>query len=298
MESMGGSAAPLVPGVTRRAPAKINLWLEVIRKREDGYHDLSSLMLPVDIHDDLEVTPSPGAGIRLRCDPGGLPRDRNNLAWRAAESFFELMGEAAGVDLLLRKRIPVGAGMGGGSSDAAAVLLALEELFPGRVSRERLHEAAARLGADVPFFLDARPALATGIGERLEPVAGVPPYPLVLIKPAVEVATAHVYKNLRLTRGSSRIKLRAFMDRPWDLQDVLENDLESVTVSEHSELREIKGWLLDQGSLGALMSGSGPTVFGVFRDFEAALRASEEAKRRWRGCWVVATRVLTEPHPA
>lgn len=295
MENLGGAGGVPVRRVAKTAPAKINLWLEVIRKREDGYHDLSSLMLPVRIHDDVDVEVGEGAEIHLECEPDDLPCDGSNLAYRAAERFLAASSQSADIRIRLRKRIPVGAGMGGGSSDAAAVLLALNELLPGKLSERELEAVALGLGADVPFFLEGRPALATGVGEHLEPVSGVPAYPLVFIKPGVEVSTALVYRNLRLTRGESRIKLRAFMDRPWDLKRVLENDLEAVTIGFHPEVGEIKQWLLDHGALGALMSGSGPTVFGVFDDAGTARAVVEAAEQVWPGCWVAASGAQTEP---
>ncbi len=151
---------------------------------------------------------------------------------------------------------------------------------------------AVKLGADVPFFLYCRPALATGIGDCLQPVEGVPRYPLVLIKPPLSVSTRRVYLSLKLTRMESRIKLPSFLARPWDLQNLIENDLESVTLAEYPLLSRIKLWMKEQGALESLMSGSGPTVFGVFRDRSLADGVAALAKREWRDCWVAATEVL------
>jgi len=271
-------------------PAKINLWLEVIRKREDGYHELSSLMLPIGIHDRIELALRSGEGISLRCDHALVPNDSRNLAWRAAEKLLTAAGVKTGVDIGIEKNIPVSAGLGGGSADAGAVLLGLNGLLGKPLSREQLQTLASSLGADVPFFLFTQPALATGIGEKLQRVEGLPDYPLVLVKPPLMVATRWVYQSLKLTRGVSRIRLTRLLARPWRLLDVMENDLETVTLSEYPLLVRIKEWLLAQGALGALMSGSGPTVFGVFSEERDAEKVEVLAKEKWLECWVAATR--------
>jgi 4-diphosphocytidyl-2-C-methyl-D-erythritol kinase len=274
-----------------KTPAKINLWLEVIRKREDGYHDLSSLMLPVGIYDFLEVEPRERPGIGLECNDPGVPADASNLAWHAAAVFFEAVGSISGIHLHLTKNIPVAAGLGGGSADAAAVLLGLNSLHENCFSLIELGFLAQQLGADVPFFLHRCPALATGIGEKLSFVEGLPDYPLVLIKPPLSVSTRWVYESLKLTRGKSRIKLQSLLDRPWELPEVMENDLESITIQEYPLVNKIKEWLLTNGALGALMSGSGPTVFGVFREPEQARLTAVLAEHQWKECWVAATHV-------
>lgn len=276
-------------------PAKINLWLEVLRKRGDGYHELSSLMLPIDIRDRLEMALRPGGGIHLTCDSPELPVDERNLAWRAAKLFLEAAGVDAGVDIDLRKNIPVGAGLGGGSADAAGVLLGMNRLFDALLAPDRIEGLARALGADVPFFLRQTPALATGIGERLEDVAGLPGYPLLLIKPPFSVSTGWVYQSLKLTRGRSRINLYTFEACPWRLAEVMENDLESVTLREYPLLAELKEWILEQGALGALMSGSGPTVFGVFHQRSLAEKSRALAETVWGDCWTMVADVLGGP---
>jgi 4-diphosphocytidyl-2-C-methyl-D-erythritol kinase len=275
-----------------RVPAKINFWLEVLRKRSDGYHDLSSLMLPVGIYDEVQLEVLPEGGIRLECDHPEVPLDRKNLAWRAAELFLGRLGVAPALRIGLKKSIPVGAGLGGGSADAAGTLLGLNELYPGRVPAEMLFEMAGRLGADVPFFLVQRPALATGIGEKLQEVGGVPEYPLLLMKPPVAVSTAWVYGSLKLTRGESRIKVPRLLADPWNIAQLLENDLESVTLEAVPVLTRLRKWLVEHGAIASLMSGSGPTVFGVFAGMEEAGKAEALAAEVWPDCWVKCTRVL------
>ena len=275
-------------------PAKINLWLEIIGKRDDGYHEVSSLMLPVAVYDYLQVKRSP-EGLSLICEHPEVPKDASNLACRAAQVYLQTAGYESGIHIQLDKNIPVGAGLGGGSADAAAVLLAMNQLFERRFSMMQLSQMAHMLGADVPFFLTNRPALATGIGEKIDHVGGVPEYPLVLVKPPLTVSTSWVYQRLKLTRGVSRIKISTFLAHPWQLHDFMENDLESVTLNEYPLLIKIKQWMMAQGAVGALMSGSGPTVFGIFTEVNEANRVGQLAKRIWDGCWVTATRTQTDP---
>ncbi len=275
-----------------RAPAKINLWLEVIRRRGDGYHELSSLMVPLQLCDDLKVQrQEDGGGISIECDEPGVPLDEKNLCWKAARSFLQKTGLEWGVHIALKKRIPHGAGLGGGSSDAAATLLALNRLARSPLQVQDLHDLARSLGADVPFFLYGRPALATGIGDRLEPVGPLPPYRFVLIKPPFGVATGRVYESLTLTRGESRIRVPVFLARPWDLELWLQNDLETVTENDFPIIRQLKQWLMSQGARGALMSGSGSTVFGVFEGDSTAAKAVESARKIWTDCWIAASGV-------
>ncbi|GLI34780.1 4-diphosphocytidyl-2-C-methyl-D-erythritol kinase [Desulforhabdus amnigena] len=274
-------------------PGKINLWLEVLQKREDGYHELSSLMLPISVYDHLEMGLLDHAGIHLECDHPGVPGDSANLAWKAAESYLKALGERAGVHIKLSKNIPVGAGLGGGSADAAAVLLGMNRLFEYPFPVDKLHQLALMLGADVPFFLYRRPALATGIGENLQELDGIPAYPLVLIKMPVAVSTRWVYQSLKLTRGRSRIKLASFLSHPWQVEDVLENDLETVTQEKFPLLTRMKAWLRGHGAVGALMSGSGPTVFGVFPEKGSAEKAALLAGEEWKDCYVAVAEVLT-----
>jgi 4-diphosphocytidyl-2-C-methyl-D-erythritol kinase len=228
----------------------------------------------------------------LECDHPEVPRDRRNLAWRAAELFLGEAGIAPALRIGLKKSIPVGAGLGGGSADAAGVLLGLNELYPGRVSAGTLFEMAGQLGADVPFFLRGVPALATGIGQELDEVCGVLDYPLLLVKPPVTVSTAWVYGSLKLTRGESRISVPRLLADPWNIAQLLQNDLESVTLEAVPVLTSLKRWLVEHGAIASLMSGSGPTVFGVFAGMEEAVRAEVLAAEAWPECWVRCTGVL------
>jgi 4-diphosphocytidyl-2-C-methyl-D-erythritol kinase len=282
-----------VPSLGLLAPAKINLWLEVLGKRADGYHELSTLMLPVGVYDRVEISLTP-RGISMECSDPDLPTDSANLAWQAADCYLRAAGMKTGVHITLEKQIPVGAGLGGGSSNAGAVLGILDQLLAHPLSSPRLHTVARRLGADVPFFLRPRAVLATGIGEQLRVVSGLPSYPLLLIKPPVFVGTAGIYGRLALTRGESRINMENFMECPWNVQPFMENDLESVTARDCPVIAQIKQWLLENGAIGALMTGSGPTVFGVFGHIENAQTAEVEARKAWPTCWVQCTTVLQD----
>ena len=263
--------------LTTKAPAKLNLLLKVTGRRPDGYHDLVSLMVPVDFWDVLEYEVIPEK-VELVWEGLPVPDDESNLVRRAARAFFERSGVKGGVCVRVAKNIPVAAGMGGGSSDAAATLLALNHLWSRPLSLETLGELALELGADVPFFLKPRPCIAKGIGEILEPLERWPEFWYVIVTPRFQVSTAWMYEHLRLGLTSTqydRIKTELRKKRPV-ISRLLENDLESVTSANFPILDRIKETLLDAGAEGALMTGSGPTVFGVFVSRKQAEQASDK----------------------
>ncbi|MBW7957866.1 MAG: 4-(cytidine 5'-diphospho)-2-C-methyl-D-erythritol kinase [Deltaproteobacteria bacterium] len=257
------------------APAKVNLFLKVLGKRPDGYHELFSLMQPVSLYDEIEISVSEGEGIDVATDSPEAPGGSENLAYKAAGLFLVAAGVLKRVSISIKKRIPVGAGLGGGSSDAASVIMALDGLFGTGFSLQELMKLGARLGSDVPFFFLKGPALAKGRGEVLER-ANLPPLYYVLINPGFHVPTAWVYSSLRLTKKSENNILlyscEVFADREG-LKKALTNDLEAVTIGRYPEISALKEMLAEAGASGALMSGSGPTVFGVFHSREDAMRA-------------------------
>lgn len=261
--------------VTVRAPAKINLFLRVLGRRSDGYHDLHSLMCPVTLYDTLTVAIG-GDGIRVSCPHPAVPEDDTNLAARAADLFINALaaGDTAlpGVRIHVEKHIPVGAGLGGGSSDAAAVLTTLNRQFGSPLSTSALMALGRRIGADVPFFIHGAPALATGIGDRLEPFPHLTPWTALLVYPDAVVSTAWVYKNLnlRLTKDEKKLSKFHFNGRFFSVDEHLVNDLEQVTEGAFPVIGRIKRLLLAHGAAGALMTGSGSTVFGLFADRAAA----------------------------
>ena len=253
------------------APAKINLCLHVTGRREDGYHDLATLMQRVDVQDRLEITVSIGAEIIACCPQLVLPPGVENIAARAARLFLSYIREECSVAMRIDKKIPAAAGMGGGSSNAASVLLALNDMLGVNLSQSELISIGVKIGADVPFFLyNQSAAWATGVGERLQPWPGLPPVTFVLVNPGIEVSTAWVFKTLGLTCSRPIAKIPRFPVRTSGLVRLLHNDLEVVTCQRHPVITTIKERLLAGGAAGALMSGSGPTVFGVFDDQDQA----------------------------
>lgn len=261
-----------------KAPAKLNVRLKVIGRRTDGYHDLVSIMVPVDLFDFLEMEAIP-EGLRFSCPGSDLPEDETNLVMKAAQGFFKRAGLKEAVSIRLEKRIPVAAGMGGGSSDAAAALLLLNQMHSNPLCMEDLRKAARELGADVPFFLTCRPCLAMGIGDILEPIAAWPEFWYVTVTPPIQVSTAWVYRNLQLkelTRDEYRRISDTLREKPAAIAGILENDLESVTSARFPVIETIKHLLLDSGAEGALMTGSGPTVFGVFDSSRKAKAARDQ----------------------
>lgn len=252
---------------TVSAHAKVNLSLDVVGKRPDGYHDVAMLMVRLSLHDRVRVTLTSGDQVVVDCPGLELAAGEQNIAARAAHLFLEHIGAKAGISIAIDKLIPAAAGLGGGSSNAAAVLLALDDLLGTDLSRAELQSLGVRLGADVPFFLCGEMAAwATGIGEVLVPWRALPLCHLVLVNPRFAVSTAWVYQNLVLTRCRRMTKIPRFPEKMEDVAALLHNDLEAVTSARHPEIDMIKGRLVEAGAFGTLMSGSGPTVFGVFAE--------------------------------
>lgn len=251
-----------------KAPAKLNIMLKITGKRPDGYHDIVSVMVPVGLYDDIEVSEAESSGIELSCRGLSSPPGRENLAFRAAAAFHREAGIDPRVRLRLEKTIPVAAGLGGGSSDAAGTLLALNDYYHGPLSAGRLAGIAGGLGADVPFFLRRGPCVARGIGDLLEPLNSWPALWYIIVMPPHSVSTEWAYRNfkLELTSNSTEDILNLLKKQPLEISRLLENDLETVTASHFPVIPTIKKALIEAGALGALMSGSGPSVFGVFTD--------------------------------
>lgn len=257
------------------APAKINLCLHVSGRRNDGYHDLAMLMQQIDLQDRLDLAVSTGSGVTVRCPGLELSEGVENLAGRAARLFLAHIREKRAVSIKIRKRIPVAAGLGGGSSNAAAVLSGLNDMLGVELPRSELMALGLQLGADVPFFLSGHSAAwATGVGERLHAWPGLPPLWLVLVNPAFAVSTAWVFQNLGLTHNGPIVRIPRFPKGASDLLPLLHNDLETVTCQRYPLISIIKDRLLAGGAYGSLMSGSGPTVFGVFDDQPKAIQAA------------------------
>lgn len=255
-----------------RAPAKVNLRLRVVGKRRDGYHLLDTIMVPVGLYDELEITrpraKKTGKGVlQVTCDHPLVPCGKENLAYRAASLLLKQKGLHESVHIHIRKGIPVGGGLGGGSSDAAATLQGLNRLFRLGCKRSEIISLAASLGADVPFFVYGRPARARGIGERLGPLASFPRFWMIIIYPEIPLSTHWVFKNLRfgkLTKAIENTKITSFLENFGALKRLLINDLEKVAVRRYPRIAFYKERLIQEGAVGALMTGSGSSVFGIF----------------------------------
>lgn len=258
-----------------KAPAKVNFRLDVLRRRSDGYHELRMLMQRIDLCDELELTLLDSPGITVRCDGSDLPSDEGNIVWRAAAAMLERTPGKTGVAIRLTKNIPVAAGLGGGSSDAATTLMGLNSMLGSNLDPAELMEIGLKLGADVPFFIFGKPAIATGVGENLTPLEGIAPLWLLLVNPGIHVSTAWVYQNLGLTTDKVADKIPFLYKSAEEVCAILANDLEAVTLQKFPVIREIKEQLMKAGALGTLMSGSGPTVFALFSGEEPA-RAAEK----------------------
>ena len=281
MTNASSESAVLSTSLTVFAPAKINLVLRILDRRPDGYHNIWSLMQTVQLEDELTISLSDKhSTITLRCDDSSLKTDSSNLAYRAAAAVLEHSGRVVGVDMALAKRIPMGAGLGGGSSDAAATILGLNQLLSLRWSREMMTHVGQTLGSDVPFFFFAPSATVEGRGEKVTPVRIKGSRWVVLINPGFPVETKWAYQQLSLSRTKVRpiLEVHAALGNASELswEEVLqaaENDFETAVFKAHPVLHRIKQKLLGEGAETALLSGSGATVFGVFRDETLARRA-------------------------
>jgi 4-diphosphocytidyl-2-C-methyl-D-erythritol kinase len=278
--------------ITIKSPAKINLCLSVLGKRPDGYHDVEMLMQMVGLCDEVTVSLAEAPGISVTCNAGTVPLGEGNTAWKAASELLRLSGRAAGLAIDIKKNIPVAAGLAGGSGNAAAVLAAGNRLLNTGFHAERLADIGTKIGMDVPFFFYGPTALARGRGEILTPLPPPPPFWVLLANPGFETSTAWVYKNLnlRLTKKVDCNKIAGLSVR--NIAAGLHNDLETVTKAAHPVVGVIEEALLSQGAIGVLMSGSGPTVFGMY-ETETACRAAANhlSDKGWR---LFPAAILTE----
>ncbi len=263
------------------APAKVNLFLNVVGKRPDGYHDLLSLMSCVSLYDVLTVTFGPPYS-SVVCSHKDVPEDDTNLAAKAAALFLRRLGKKVHLKIKIDKSIPVAAGLGGGSSDAAAMLTGMNSNLNFPFSKSQLMSMAEELGADVPFFIISKPCIAQGIGYKLKVCNNLDPMSVVLVNPGFEVSTAEVYRKfkLSLTKCKKVYNLSTFADREFNVLEDLCNDLETITINDFPEIETVKEELLKQGAAGALMSGSGPTVFGLFFKRAEAKKAFNELSKK------------------
>ncbi len=283
------------------SPCKVNLLLNILGRRPDGFHELETLMHPVNLCDRLEFTRA-GDGLQLACSEPGLPADASNLVHRAAALFLETAGIREGVRIYLEKKIPLAAGLGGGSGDAATTLLGLNELFGQPLPTAPMHQLAASLGSDVPFFLQARPALATGRGEQIQPLEFFPALrgaAFLLIYPGFGVPTAWAYRHLadfpEALRGQpGRAQRLVSLLQAADLKAAgaaFYNSLEAPVLKKYPLLAMFQDFLRANGAPAALMSGSGSTTFAIMENPKTARQLEEKVQEKFGPCWTAVVPV-------
>lgn len=271
--------------VIAKSYAKINLSLDILGKLENGYHEVKMIMQSVNLFDLVIVDKAPG-GISLQTNIKTLPTGSKNIAYRACELFFRRTGIKGGAKILIHKNIPIAAGLAGGSGNAAAVLCALNALYDARLTDAQLSSIGTELGADVAYCIFGGTQLAEGIGEKLTPLPSLSPYAVVLVKPPVNISTQDIYTKTdyapNLKHPDTDALLKAVSENNYtDICKNLGNIIETVTISDCPEISEIKKQMLEQGADGTLMSGSGPTVFGLFADNETAKKACNHFSKKY-----------------
>lgn len=264
--------------ISLKALAKINLGLDVVRRREDGYHEVRMIMQTIQLYDRLDIKRTQEPGIQIQTNLSFLPVNENNLIYKAAKLLMDEFSITDGVSVKLDKRIPVAAGMAGGSTDAAAMLIGVNRLFSLGLTKRQLMERGVQIGADVPYCIMRGTALAEGIGEALSPLPPMVKCPVLIAKPSISVSTKFVYQNLKLDDTTIHPYIDRLIDdiKAKNLHDIaahMGNVLETVTIPNYPVIDEIKKHMLSNGAVGAMMSGSGPTVFGLFDDEDTAKKA-------------------------
>ena len=267
--------------ISLKALAKINLGLDVVRRREDGYHEVRMIMQTIHLYDKLDIVKTKEPGIAITSNLSYVPTNENNLVYKAGKLLMDEFQMKEGVSVNLMKRIPVAAGMAGGSTDAAAMLYGMNKMFDLGLSRKDLMERGVKIGADVPYCLMRGTALAEGIGEKLTSLPPMVKCPVLIAKPAISVSTKFVYENLKLNDETIHPDIDQLVKdiENKDLHAIaghMGNVLESVTIPEYPIIAEIKEQMMKSGAINSMMSGSGPTVFGLFEDEETARKAYDD----------------------
>lgn len=270
--------------ISLKALAKINLGLDVVRRREDGYHEVRMIMQTIHLFDRVNIEKTSEPGIKIKTNLSYLPINENNLICKAGRLLMDEFDITEGVSVDLEKRIPVAAGMAGGSTDAAAMLYGMNKMFGLGLSMQELKDRGVKIGADVPYCLMRGTALAEGIGEKLKSLPPMIKCPVLIAKPQISVSTKFVYENLKLDEKAKHPDIDQLIKdiKTKDLQGVCDhmgNILETVTIPNYPIIAEIKKNMIENGAAGAMMSGSGPTVFGLFDDAEKAKQAYKAMKK-------------------
>jgi 4-diphosphocytidyl-2-C-methyl-D-erythritol kinase len=276
-----------------KAYAKINISLDVVGKREDNYHLLRMIMQNIDLYDEIEIDKIE-SGIELQCDKKFIPTDYRNLAYKAAEVFMDTYKLKGGVSINIKKNIPVSAGLAGGSTDCATVLKLMNKIYDVNASDEELIEIGVNLGADVPYCIKGGTALCEGIGEKITELKSFKNHILILVKPPFSVSTKEVYKAFELDKArihpSTQLLIKAMEeDNLKFVSTNMKNLLENVTIRNNRSIAVIKEKMLQFGSLGSMMSGSGPSVFGFFDDMIKAQKCYEEMKIKYKDVFITRT---------
>lgn len=269
--------------ISLKALAKINLGLDVVRRREDGYHEVRMVMQTINLYDRLDIVKKKEPGISIKTNISFLPVNENNLIYKAGKLLMDEFGIKEGVSVKLNKRIPIAAGMAGGSTDAAAMMYGINKLFDLGLSRKALMERGVKIGADVPYCIMRGTALAEGIGEELTQLSPMVRCPILIAKPSISVSTKFVYQNLKLDENTVHPDIDKLVEdiKKKDLGKIasdMGNVLETVTIPNYPVIAEIKERMLQSGAVNSMMSGSGPTVFGIFDDEETARKAYADMK--------------------
>lgn len=288
--------------ISLKALAKINLGLDVVRQRDDGYHEVRMIMQTINLFDRLEIKKIKESAIKIHTNLFFLPVNENNLVYKAAKLLIDEFGIQEGVSVGLTKKIPVAAGMAGGSTDAAAMLFGMNRLFGLGLSKKQLMERGVKIGADVPYCIMRGTALAEGIGDKLSPLPEMVKCPVLIAKPQISVSTKFVYQNLKLDDKTVHPDIDRLIEdiRNKDLKavsDHMGNVLESVTIPNYPVISQIKEQMMDSGAVGSMMSGSGPTVFGLFDDSRTAQLAFGKIKRSGLAKQVYLTSIYNNNYP-
>lgn len=288
--------------ISLKALAKINLGLDVVRRRDDGYHEVRMIMQTINLFDRLEIKRIKEPAIKIHTNLFFLPVNENNLVYKAAKLLIDEFGIQEGVSVGLTKKIPVAAGMAGGSTDAAAMLFGMNRLFGLGLSKKQLMERGVKIGADVPYCIMRGTALAEGIGDKLSPLPAMVKCPVLIAKPQISVSTKFVYQNLKLDDKTVHPDIDRLIEdiRNKDLKavsDHMGNVLESVTIPNYPVISQIKEQMMDSGAVGSMMSGSGPTVFGLFDDSRTAQLAFGKIKRSGLAKQVYLTSIYNNNYP-
>ena len=276
-----------------KSRAKINLSIDVLEKREDGYHLVEMIMQTIDLYDVIKIIELSSDDIILKSNSSDIPLDDNNIVYKAINLLKNKFNINKGVEIFIQKNIPIAAGMAGGSSNAAAVLVGLNKLWGLNLSELDLQKLGFKLGADVPFCISGKAALAQGVGEELSFIKGLPKDISILIcKPEIFVSTKDVYEGLDLNNIQNRPDNKKLLEdlRQENIQSLAKNMvnvLESVTSRHYREIKEIEKVMMENGALGSMMSGSGPTVFGLYKNREDALKSEKELLKNYKQVYVV-----------